>query len=314
MILNTKFVHGSQKNFCKGEKEKRLLHRMSGGMLYAQENPNEAPEEGDEKKEGQDTEGNIDKQKADISNRTKGLVGPQINQQPRLDLRPPRPGVTDHLRNAANTLPSGGTVLKAAVGTGIVLNPVVGLPAAALAYGTSKVYGVARHFPGIKQVDQGVRAVGNATLDAGGAALNVATAPIRAGYHVTKAMWEGLHQMWDVTGGELLRDITTAINHKFDLPEGTNMIAAMLVGIKKALVEGAMFPFRVLSMLPQMATNLATELAKRPIRTSIGIGLGLGAVANPVGFSTQAVGLIDKIIGGLFAIAEKAISLGAAAL
>jgi|SRR3989339_398915 len=57
-----------------------------------------------------------------------------------------------------------------------------------------------------------------------------------AGINTLKFSGDKLYRGLDATVGELYRDLRTAINHKFQFPEGTNLLAAVMLGIKRTLL------------------------------------------------------------------------------
>lgn len=71
-------------------------------------------------------------------------------------------------------------------------------------------------------------------------AFKAITFPFRwagaAGLNTLKFSGDKLYKGLDATIFELYRDLRTAINHKFKFPEGTNLLAAVMLGIKRTLL------------------------------------------------------------------------------
>ncbi len=57
-----------------------------------------------------------------------------------------------------------------------------------------------------------------------------------AGMNTLKFAGNTVYRGLDATVFELYRDLRTVINHKFQFPEGTNLLAAMMLGVKRTML------------------------------------------------------------------------------
>lgn len=83
-----------------------------------------------------------------------------------------------------------------------------------------------------------------------------------AGLNTLKFSADKAARVFDATAGELYRDIRAAVNHKFKFPEGTNLLASVMIGLKRI----AFFPKDFVKWYAGMfkahpAITLATSVA-----------------------------------------------------
>ncbi|MDD5040831.1 MAG: hypothetical protein PHX87_01630 [Candidatus Peribacteraceae bacterium] len=115
-----------------------------------------------------------------------------------------------------------------------------------------------------------------------------------AGINTLKFSGHQLYRGLDATVGEFYRDVMKGINHKFKLPEGTNPVAATVIGLKAA----ALFPFR-------LTAALAKTALEKPIRTAVAAVILTALVSNPTATITAGGALVDKILSIINAIVTK---------
>jgi len=219
------------------ETEHRLLHKKMPSE-DAQENPQgrEKPKEGGEKSKdakGDSAEKKVSKEAKETNRAVKDVV-PEVAAPavpvPEIPKAGPNyvaiPSITQGFRDMCKA------VLTA---SGVALPPVgmLGLAGGGtLTYvgskATSKPLSIGetlkRTF--VSAPREGLRSIGR-TLTflprMGGA----------AGINVLKFSVDKLYRGLDCTVGELYRDLRTAVNHKFKLPEGTNLLASVMIGLKR---------------------------------------------------------------------------------
>lgn len=215
-----------------GEIEHRLL-RKAGAPEAA---PEGAKKEKEKPKEGGDT---VKKETEKIKDAVKKIApeaqapapsetavsAPAISAKPSLaeTWKPlPRPP----LRAIRNTVLTGAALAA----------PVLAVPAAAGWFAWKKLSNV----PPFRWVNNGVKRAASVAANAGSSALETATYLPRLGAALSmNTLRAGKHvvgRSLDATVGELYRDLRAAINHKFAFPEGTNLLAAIMMGVKRMLL------------------------------------------------------------------------------
>ncbi|OIO53068.1 hypothetical protein AUJ46_05900 [Candidatus Peregrinibacteria bacterium CG1_02_54_53] len=139
------------------------------------------------------------------------------------------PSIGEGMRNTRNAL---------LTALGVALPPlgIAGLAAAGVGrYTSGKIskqpisVGRAASDAFVKAPAEGIKSIGKSLLF-----------PFRwagaAGMNTLKFSGDKLYRGLDATVFELYRDLGTAINHKFQFPEGTNLLAAMMLGIKRTML------------------------------------------------------------------------------
>jgi|GEM_PF-6500587 len=210
--------------------EARLLFKSG-----APEAPPEGGEKKKEKKEKKDEGDTVKKETEKTKDAVRNVV-PQVEEQPCPQPEAPHKGpqyvqsppVADALRHARNAL---------ITALGIALPP---LGIAALAGGGATRYlaskttdhplsmGQAAKDTFIHAPKAGLKSLGKTLLF-----------PFRwvgaKGVNTLKFTGDKLHHVLDATVFELYRDMKAAVNHKFDFPKDTNLLASAMIGVKRAL-------------------------------------------------------------------------------
>ena len=195
---------------------------------------------------------------------------------------------------------------KTLAAAAFIANPVATSVVGGGAYVGYKTWNkLAQHRP-FSWMDRGARRGAEMAVDGVRSISSVASYPFRLAArlsaNVLRIGARATYKTLDATVFELIRDVEDAVNHKFDLPEGTNLLAQGLIGGKRFLrgvtIDAPKF--------------LLKQAIVHPIRTTIGSALALGLLAN-AGWNPVLAGkhLVDGF-GMLLDVIVKYFTRGAA--
>lgn len=215
-----------------GNREGVTEHRLLFKTAAPEAAPEGAKKEKAEKpKEGGDTvKKETEKTKEDVKKTVPEAMEPPTHQEP-VSEKP-------SLKSTWKPLP--GPPLRAirntALAGAVLAAPALAVPAAAGWFAWRKL----SHLPPFKWINSGVAKTWEFSKGIAGGAWEAGTYLPRLGGRLSmNALRAGKHvvgRSLDATVGELYRDLKAAINHKFKFPEGTNLLAAALMGVKRTLL------------------------------------------------------------------------------
>lgn len=205
-------------------------------------------------------------------------------------------------------LPALSTIGKgAALGAAVAL-PTLALPAAGAFVVGRGVWRQASKIPPFRWIDKGVRAGASAVGEGVNSIGKMAAYPFRfAGRLGLNTLRSGKALILDPVR-EGINDVEAAINAKYfkDTKEHINLISSALIGLKTLAIK-------VGYELPKGALK---QFIDHPIRTTVGVGLTAGLLANagwdPILASTKLVNGAGEFIQWLTGSAVKSASTAAA--